>query len=84
MKKISIDGKFIGNNCPFYIIAEAGANHDGQIEKAYQLIDAAVQSKVDAIKFQNYTASKLTTKTAQKYWNDQISNLVIYQSKTNL
>ena len=70
MKKISIDGKFIGNNCPFYIIAEAGANHDGQIEKAYQLIDAAVQSKVDAIKFQNYTASKLTTKTAQKYWND--------------
>ena len=74
MKKISIDGKFIGNNCPFYIIAEAGANHDGQIEKAYQLIDAAVQSKVDAIKFQNYTASKLSTKTAQKYWNDGNKN----------
>tara|TARA_B100001540_G_scaffold298082_1_gene301323 strand:- start:7908 stop:8969 length:1062 start_codon:yes stop_codon:yes gene_type:complete len=70
MKNISIDGKFIGKDYPFYIIAEAGANHDGQIEKAYKLIDAAVESKVDAIKFQNYKASKLTTKTAQKYWND--------------
>tara|TARA_Y100000996_G_scaffold410861_1_gene393966 strand:- start:1290 stop:2366 length:1077 start_codon:yes stop_codon:yes gene_type:complete len=70
MKKINIDGKFIGKDCPFYIIAEAGANHDGQLEKAFQLIDAALESGVDAIKFQNYTASKLTTKTAQKYWDD--------------
>ena len=37
MKKINIDGKFIGKDCPFYIIAEAGANHDGQLEKAFQL-----------------------------------------------
>lgn len=70
MKKIAIDGKFIGNGYPFYIIAEAGANHDGQLNKAFQLIDAALEANVDAIKFQNYTAEKLTTKTAKKYWDD--------------
>lgn len=74
MKKITIDGKLIGNGCPFYIIAEAGANHEGQLDKAYQLIDAALESGVDAIKFQNYTAVKLTTKTAQKYWDDGNKN----------
>ena len=65
-----IDGKFIGNGCPFYIIAEAGANHEGELDKALQLIDSAIEADVDAIKFQNYTAAKLTTKTAQKYWDD--------------
>ena len=74
MKKITIDGKLIGNGCPFYMIAEAGANHEGQIDKAFQLIDAALESGVDAIKFQNYTATKLTTKTAQKYWDDGNKN----------
>ena len=74
MKKITIDGKLIGNGCPFYMIAEAGANHEGQIDKAFQLIDAALESGVDAIKFQNYTAAKLTTKTAQKYWDDGNKN----------
>ena len=74
MKKINVDGKTIGNECPFYIIAEAGANHEGQLDKALQLIDAALEAGVDAIKFQNYTASKLTTKTAQKYWDDGNKN----------
>ena len=74
MKEFVIDGKHIGKNFPCYLIAEAGANHEGDIKKAFQLIDAAKESGVDAIKFQNYTAEKLTTKNAPKYWNDGIKN----------
>jgi len=74
MRKININGKNIGADYPCYTIAEAGANHEGEIEKAFQLIDAAKESGVDAIKFQNYTASKLTTKTAPKYWDDGVEN----------
>ncbi len=74
MKEFVIDGKYIGKNFPCYLIAEAGANHEGDIKKAFQLIDAAKESGVDAIKFQNYTAEKLTTKNAPKYWNDGIKN----------
>jgi sialic acid synthase SpsE len=74
MQKININGKNIGDDYPCYTIAEAGANHEGEVGKAFQLIDAAKESGVDAIKFQNYTASKLTTRTAPKYWDDGIKN----------
>ncbi len=74
MKEIKIDGKIIGGNSPCYTIAEAGANHDGNLKKAFKLIDAAKEAKADSIKFQTYTADKLTTKNAPKYWNDNKKN----------
>jgi len=49
-----------------FIIAEAGVNHNGSIELAYQLIDTAVESGVDAVKFQTFTAENLVSKNAQK------------------
>ncbi|MFD2939551.1 N-acetylneuraminate synthase [Flavobacterium notoginsengisoli] len=48
------------------IIAEAGVNHNGSIENAFRLIDAAVDAKVDYIKFQTFKAEKLVAKTAKK------------------
>ncbi len=48
-----------------FIIAEAGVNHDGDIDKAYQLIDAAVDAKVDAVKFQTFSAKSLVSQSAQ-------------------
>ena len=70
MKSIKIGKKPIGDNFPCFTIAEAGANHDGDRDKAIKLIDAAIIGKADSIKFQSYTASKLTTKSAPKYWRD--------------
>lgn len=70
MAKIKIGNVMIGDDQPCFTIAEAGANHDGSLEKALKLIDAAKESKVDSIKFQTYKASKLTTKSAPKYWTD--------------
>ena len=60
MKKITIDGKLIGNGCPFYMIAEAGANHEGQIDKAFQLIDAALESPLVLTIFGSSPITKLT------------------------
>ncbi len=48
------------------IIAEAGVNHNGDIENAYKLVDAAVDAGVDYVKFQTFKADNLVSKTAKK------------------
>lgn len=48
------------------IIAEAGVNHNGSIEMAKQLIDAAAVAGVDYVKFQTFKAEKLVTKDAKQ------------------
>lgn len=52
------------NKC--LIIAEAGVNHNGDINIAKQLVDAALEAGVDAIKFQSFKAENLVTKNAPK------------------
>ena len=49
-----------------YVIAEAGVNHNGDIELAHKLVDEAVKSGADAIKFQTFKAENLTSKKAKK------------------
>ena len=49
------NGRQIGTGHPCYIIAEIGINHNGSLETAKQLIDEAVNAKVDAVKFQKRT-----------------------------
>ena len=48
------------------IIAEAGVNHNGSIELAKLLIDEAVESGVDYIKFQTFKSENLVTRTAKQ------------------
>ena len=47
------------------IIAEAGVNHNGDINIAKKLIDCATAAKVDAVKFQTFKAEKLSTSKAK-------------------
>lgn len=49
-----------------FIIAEAGVNHNGDINIAKKMIDVASECKVDAIKFQTFKAEKLVSKKACK------------------
>jgi N-acetylneuraminate synthase len=48
------------------IIAEAGVNHNGDVQKALQLIDEAAFAGADYVKFQSFKAESLVNKTAQK------------------
>jgi N,N'-diacetyllegionaminate synthase len=49
-----------------FIIAEAGVNHNGDEKMALALVEAAVKSGADAVKFQTFSADKLTRKGAEK------------------
>jgi N,N'-diacetyllegionaminate synthase len=49
-----------------FIIAEAGVNHNGSVEIAKKLIDVAVQSGADAVKFQTFKTENVISKYAQK------------------
>ena len=45
---------------PPFIVAELSGNHGGSIQKALELVDAAVSSGADAVKLQTYTAETIT------------------------
>ena len=47
-----------------FVIAEAGVNHNGSIQLAKELIDAAASAGVDAVKFQTFSADALVSKDA--------------------
>lgn len=67
MNVIKINNKFIGENNPCYIIAEAGSNHNGSLKQAKKLIDVAVEAKADAVKFQLYKAETLYSKYTPEF-----------------
>lgn len=66
---VRIKTRRIGEGEPTFIIAEAGVNHNGDLKRALEHIRLAKESGVDAIKFQNYTAERLVTRKAPKYWH---------------
>ena len=49
-----------------FIIAEAGVNHNGSMKLAKKLIDVAVESGADAVKFQTFKAENLVSKNTEK------------------
>lgn len=59
---IPINNKRIGAGFPCYIIAEAGSNHNRDINIAMKLIDAAKNARADAVKFQIFSADTIVTK----------------------
>lgn len=61
---VVIDQRLVGPGQPTFIIAEAGVNHDGSVDRALRLVDVAAEAGADAVKFQVFCATELTTPTA--------------------
>ena len=59
-----------------FIIAEAGVNHNGKMELAYKLIDAAKEAGVDCIKFQTFKTEKVISKNTEMatYQKENLKN----------
>lgn len=66
MPSIRIGERRIGEDSPAFIIAEAGINHNGRVETALEMVDAAADAGCDAIKFQTYFVDKLISRSAMK------------------
>ena len=57
---------FLNSDGGIFIIAEAGVNHNGDVELAKRLIEAAAEAKADAVKFQTWKPGEITGKFAVK------------------
>jgi N,N'-diacetyllegionaminate synthase len=57
--EIIIEKRSIGSSAGAFVIAEVGINHDGNVNQAHRLIDAAADCGADAVKFQTFRADRL-------------------------
>ncbi len=74
MAQFKIGSKTIGLNYPTYFIADIAANHDGDLERAKDLIHKAADAGADAAKFQNFKAPKIVSHYGFEHLEDQGSH----------
>ncbi len=74
MKVIDIAGRAVGGGHPTYFIADIGANHDGELERAKKLIRLAAEAGADAAKFQNFRAPEIVSDYGFRHMDSQVSH----------
>jgi N,N'-diacetyllegionaminate synthase len=66
MARVEIGGRLVGPGHPCFVIAEAGVNHNGDLDLGRELVRAAANAGADAVKFQTFSADRLVTASAPK------------------
>ncbi len=61
---VRVGSRLVGDGQPVLIVAEAGVNHDGSLDKAFRLVEVAKAAGADLVKFQVFRAAELVTATA--------------------
>lgn len=62
MESVSLAGRLVGPEAPPYVVAEIGANHNGDLELCRRLVDAARDAGADAVKFQSWSKDSLISR----------------------
>ena len=76
--EIKIGERSIGDGQPVFIVAEIGINHNGSVDIAKQMIDAAIHAGVDAVKFQKRTPEICTPPEQQKQMRETPWGYITY------
>jgi sialic acid synthase SpsE len=74
MKQFQIGNHWVGEGKPLYFIADIAANHDGDLDRAYKLIELAKESGAHAAKFQNFKAAKIVSRHGFEKMGKQVSH----------
>ena len=74
METIKIGTREIGPGKPLYFVADLAANHDGDLNRAYMLIELAKESGANAAKFQNFKAKTIVSKKGFESLKGQLSH----------
>jgi len=77
-REMKIGGKLIGDGHPTFVIAEIGINHNGDVDIAKGMIDAAVHAGVDTVKFQKRTPEVCTPPEQQKQMRETPWGYITY------
>lgn len=60
-RSLTLGARVIADDQPAFVVAEVGVNHNGSLDEALRLVEAAAQAGVDAVKFQLFRAAELVT-----------------------
>ncbi len=64
MRTVRIGERIVGDEAPTLIVAEAGVNHNGSVDQALHLVEAAAEAGADVVKFQVFRASRFVSEQA--------------------
>lgn len=83
---IRVDGKFIGDDFPCFIVAEIGVNHNRDLKLAKKLIVAASEAEADAVKFQTWKTENIILRNVEmaEYQKDRVREKSQFDMLKNL